>query len=360
MSHYHFNQTLVIPFDDAYQWISDIFHATGLSEADAKLVAHSLVMADARGVYSHGILRTSIYTKRILRGCVDTSAVPTIVHDCNATAVVDGHNAMGQSVGDFSMKLAIEKAKKYGIAFVTARGSNHYGTCAYYAMQALEHNMIGISSTIGGGNLMAPWGGTDARVGNNPLGIAIPAGQHYPVVLDMAQSVVAKGKIVMATKTHSPIPSEWAFDPQGRPTTDPEQAMHGTVRPIADYKGSGIAIIVSLLSSVISGAAIGATLKDVYEDFSGGLNKGQMFAAIDLSQMTDVNAFKERMDCEIDFIKASPVAEESAGIFLPGEPEFLNYKRQIKEGITYPVEVICEIAEIGKSLNIPTPAFAQV
>jgi LDH2 family malate/lactate/ureidoglycolate dehydrogenase len=219
--------------------------------------------------------------------------------------------------------------------------------------------MIGFSTSIGGGNLMAPWGGTDARVGNNPFGVAIPALKRYPVVLDMAQSVVAKGKIVMASKTGMPIPDNWAFDGNGRPTTDAREGIHGTVRPIADYKGYGIATVVGLLSSVISNAAIGASLKDVYEDFSGGLNKGQLFMAVDISRMGDVLAFKQRMDREIDFIKASPKAPGVEEIYLPGEMEWQAWDKAMRDGIDYPVEVLAEICSISERLGVPVPAAAE-
>lgn len=356
-SHYHFNDTVKIDYRTMAEWSSAIFASFGLSGADADLVADSLIMADARGVYSHGAIRISIYTKRIAEGCVDTKAVPELVSDNLATGVVDGKNAMGQTVGAFSMRVAIEKAKQHGVSFVTARGSNHYGTCAYYSMMALEEEMIGFSSTIGGGNLMAPWGGSDARVGNNPFGLAIPAGKRFPVVLDMAQSIVAKGKIVMATKTGSPIPENWAFARDGSPTTDAKEGMEGTIRPIADYKGYGLAVVIGLLSSAISDAAIGATLKDIYADFSSGLNKGQVFAAVDIKRLSDVDAFKARMDEQIDFIKGSPTAPGVDAVYLPGELEFIAYERQIKEGIEYPVEVIDEIKAISRDKNVPIPGF---
>jgi LDH2 family malate/lactate/ureidoglycolate dehydrogenase len=356
-SHYHFNQTVTIDFATMAKWAGDIFAGAGLRKEDADLVADSLVTADARGVYSHGVLRISIYTKRILKGCVDVRAVPELVQDRLGTGVVDGKNAMGQSVGSFAMRTAIKKAREHGVSFITARGSNHYGSCAYYAMMALKEDMIGFSTTIGGGNCMAPWGGSDARVGNNPFAVAIPAEKRYPVVLDMAQTVVAKGKIIMATKTGNPIPPEWAFDKYGGVTTDADKAAEGTLRPIADYKGYGIAVVIGLLSSVISNADIGASLINVYTDFSRGMNKGHLFAAVDLKCMTDVAEFKKRMDREIDYIKGSPKAPGAEEIYLPGEMEWLSWDRQVREGIVYPVEVIDEIKDISTSLGVAIPSL---
>jgi len=354
-SHYSFNETIHVPYGVMAEWTARIFRAEGLSRQDADLVADTLVAADARGVYSHGVLRISLYTERIEKGCVAVDAQPELIVSSGATGVVDGHNAMGQTIGAFAMQTAIAKAREFGVSFVTVRGSNHYGTCAYYTMMALAENMVGFSSSIGGGNLMAPWGGTDARIGNNPFSIAIPAMHRYPVVLDMAQSVVAKGKLVMATKTKTPIPDTWAFGTDGLPTTDAEEGIRGTIRPIAEYKGYGLAVMVGFLSSLISNAAIGSTLKDVYEDFSGGLNKGQMFAAVDISRMGDVAAFKTRVDREIDFIKDSPKAPGVEEIYLPGEPEARAWEASLVNGIEYPAEVIREVQGISERLNVAVP-----
>lgn len=359
-SHYHFHQTRVLTFNQIKTWVTDIFQAAGLSAYQSELTADSLVDADARGVYSHGVQRVKMYTKRILKGCINLNGSPQIITHSGGCALVDGDNAMGQTVGKFSMELAISLAKEYGISFVSARNSNHYGRCAYYTRMALSHDMIGFSSTIGGGNLMAPWGGSDSRVGNNPYSYAIPANHRYPVVIDMALSVVAKGKIDVAAKTHSPIPPTWALDSQGRPTTDAAAALEGSLRPIADYKGSGTAIVMGMLCSVISNAAIGPTLKTVYKDFDGGLNKGQMFMAIDISRLTDIASFKERMDQQIDFIKASPPAEGVDEVFLPGEIEFRNYDRQMREGITYPVEIIKELCAVSTQVQAQIPDWAKM
>ncbi len=356
-SHYHFNETITVPFDEIKPWIRDVFAAEGLKPEEAELVAETLVDADARGVYSHGIQRVKLYSKRIETGCINKDGTPFTETIDDATAVVNGDDCMGQTVGVYAMDLAIDLARKYGVSFVVANHSNHYGRCAYFARMALEHDMIGFSCTIGGGNLMAPWGGTDSRVGNNPFSVAIPAGKYYPVVLDSAQSVVAKGKVDVAAKTHAPIPADWAFDKYGNPTTDAEAALEGSLRPIADYKGSGIAIIISLLSSVISNAAIGANLKTIYKDFDGPLNKGQCFMAVDLARMTDIKAFKERMDTQIAFIKASPAAPFTDEVYLPGEIEWKNNERQLRDGIVYPVEILKEINTIATNYSIPVPKW---
>jgi LDH2 family malate/lactate/ureidoglycolate dehydrogenase len=355
MDHYRFNRTIRIQPEILKGWSSRVFQAAGMNGKDADLTADTLVMADARGVYSHGCLRVPLYVKRIETGCVSPTARPEVLRSRGATALIDGHNAMGQVVSCCAMNLAIEKAAEHGVSFVSVRGSNHYGACAYYAMMALPKNMIGYTSTIGGGNLMAPWGGCENRVGNNPFGVAIPALERDPVVLDMAMSVVAKGKIVMATKTKSQIPEEWAVDSRGLPTTDPHAAIEGSIRPIADYKGYGLSVIISMISSVISNAAIGSTLKDIYGNFTEPLAIGHSFAAIDLDYLTDIDEFKRNMDREIGFIKNSRKAAGSDEIFLPGEREARNYQRQMQNGIDMPAEVIDEIRGISTRLGAAVP-----
>ncbi|KAF7962413.1 hypothetical protein AWV80_22275 [Cupriavidus sp. UYMU48A] len=245
-----------------------------------------------------------LYVKRIEKGAVNPKAKPELVRERGALALVDGHNGAGQVVSHFAMQKAIELAERHGISFVTARGSNHYGAAAFYSMMALPKDMVGFSSSIGGGNLMPVYGGAERRIGNNPFSFAFPALKHAAVVLDMAQSVVAKGKIMMAGKTNSQIPAEWALDANGVPTTDPVAATEGFLRTMGDYKGSGLSVVIGMLSSMISGAAIGPTLKDVYEDFTP-LNKGHTFCAIRLDFLVEPEEFKRNMDVQIEFIKQS-------------------------------------------------------
>lgn len=358
-SHYHFKDTICVSYSDMSMWISSIFRNLGLRKEDADLVADSLADADACGVYSHGAQRVKMYATRVIRDCINLSGQPHLLNDNKATALVDGDNAMGTTVGKYCMELAIEKAKEYGIGIVVCRNSNHYGRCAYYTKMASVRDMIGFSATIGGGNLMAPWGGSDPRVGNNPFSVSMPAKDRNPVVLDTAMSVVAKGKVDVAAKTHTSIPEDWGFDENGIPSTDPEKVLEGSLRPIADYKGSGMAIIIGLLCSVISDANIGATLKTVYKDFDGPLGKGQMFLAVDIAHITDVNSYKKRMDREVDYIKASPLAHGSDEVYLPGEMEWNNYHRQVKDGIVYPVEVIDEIKELCVNNKAEVPSWVD-
>jgi LDH2 family malate/lactate/ureidoglycolate dehydrogenase len=356
LGHYFFNETVNLAPQTLQNWVAQVFEAVGMSAADADFTAHTLVVADARGVHSHGCLRVPLYVNRIEKQAVDPRGRPEFIRERGAMALLDGRNAAGQVVSRMAMDKAIDLAGEHGISFVTARGSNHYGASAFYSMMALPKDMVGFSSSIGGGNLMPVHGGAERRIGNNPFSIAFPALTHEPVVLDMAQSVVAKGKIMMAAKTGSPIPPEWALDANGVPTTDPIAATQGFLRTMGDYKGSGLSVVIGMLSSMIAGAAIGPTLKDVYEDFTP-LNKGHSFCAIRLDFLIDPDEFKRNMDMQIEYLKSSRRAPGVEEIFVPGEMEARHYRRQMRDGIDMPSEVIEEIIVLGERLGVRMPAL---
>lgn len=349
---YTFNDQMVIPFDAMKEWTKNIFMGTGMNEFDATICADSLVTADARGVYSHGCMRTPIYCERIRRKGTSATGQPEVIRQRGGTVLMDGHNAMGQVVSYHGMKLAIEKAKEFGSSTVSITGSNHQGACAYFAMMAAKEDMIGISWTINGGNIMAPWGGTQPQLGNNPFAIAIPCLTKAPVVLDMAQSVVARGKIVMAMKTKTPIPITWALDVEGKPTTDPVAAYWGTVRPAGDYKGYGLTYINAILSGILNASSFGPTITDFYEEPEKVQNTGHFLQVIDISAISDTLEFKQRMDESINYLKNGKKAEGIEEIFVPGEIEANNLKRQLLDGITYPMEIIEENRVLSRNLNV--------
>ncbi|MDR1317605.1 MAG: Ldh family oxidoreductase [Spirochaetales bacterium] len=355
---YTFNQTVRISFDIMQEWSKRLYMKMGMTEKDALTVAHVLVTADARSVYSHGCMRTSIFYNRITAGGTSATAQPAIDRERGATALIDGHNAMGQVVGVYAMNIAIEKAKQHGTSAVSIVNGNHNGTCAYFAEMALKENMIGLMWT-NGGPVMAAWGGAERQLGNNPFGIAIPCLKRKPIVLDMAQSVVARGKIVMARKTKTPIPETWALDVNGKPTADAEAGYWGTVRPVGDYKGSALSTVISMLTAVLSGSAYGPTNVDLYEEPDKAQNIGQLMQVIDISAFTDVTAFKKRMDDYVDYLKNGKKAEGFTEIYVPGELEHNMFDKQMKEGITYPVEVIreyytlCDKLGVEKMVQIP-------
>lgn len=353
MADYSFNEQIVLPAEKVFQWQKAIYMGAGLNEKDAARVADHLVTADARGVYSHGIMRTSIYMNRFEHGGMDPKACPKIVRQFGSTALVDGNNAIGMVSAAYGMELAIDIAKKQGTSAVSVTGSNHLGTCAYYTQMAAKENMIGFCWTINCGNIMAPWGGVEPMLGNNPFSMAMPCKEHPDVVLDMATSVVARGKIVMARKTHSPIPDTWAFDRSGKPTTDPEEGYWGTVRPFGDYKGYGLTFINAALSAILNNSCFGPTITDLYEEPDKVQNTGHLMQVINIDAIDNSEEFKERLDDAIDYLKSCKKADGVNEIYVPGEIEAANLERQLKEGISYPVEVIEENRLIAEKYCIP-------
>jgi LDH2 family malate/lactate/ureidoglycolate dehydrogenase len=338
-------------------WATAAFEAVGMSAADAATVVDQLVSDDLRGVYSHGLLRVPNYIERLRCGVTDPSGQPTVISCDGATGHVDGANAMGQVVAAFAMSVAIDLAREQGVSFVAVRHSNHFGSCAHYAMMAVRHEMIGIAATVGGKNIMAPWGGTAPLLGNNPFGVAIPALEAPPIVLDMAMSVAAGGKIILAAKSGSPIPPEWALDEAGQPTTDPVVALRRLlVRPVGDHKGYGMALVVGILAGLLPGAAFGLDVRDLREDFANPQNVGHLLMALDPGKFGGTIEFRRRVDEAISLMHDAPRATGFDRILVPGEQEAENEARQAVQGIDYPLAVLLELNQIGAELGVGTLA----
>lgn len=356
MSDYHFNDKKVISIPDAVAFEKALYKAAGMRADDAERVAEILVEADARGVYSHGIQRNHIYLERFEKGGNDPKGQPEIVRQFGATALIDGKNSMGMIASEYGMNLAIDLAKKYGTSAVSITGSNHFGTCAHYLKMATDAGMIAFVWTINCVNIMAPWGGTERQLGNNPFGIAAPCATKAPVLLDMATSVVARGKIVMARKTHTPIPDTWALDVNGKKTTDAEAAYWGTVQPFATYKGYGMTLMNAIISAILNNSSFGEDIIDLYEEPEKVQNSGHLFQCVDINAIDDLDAFLKRMDDAVDYIKNGKKADGVSEIFVPGEIEARNWDKAKTEGIIYPVEVVDEVnalaAKYGVSLRL--------
>lgn len=353
MSDYTFHEKKAVPVEKVFAYEKALYMALGMSEVDATAVATALVDADASGVFSHGIQRNTLYIDRFEKGGNNPTAQPEIVKQFGATALVNGNNAMGMVVCEFAMNLAIDIARKYGTSAVSVTGSNHFGTCARYLRMASEAGMIGFLYTINCVNIMAPWGGTERQLGNNPYGISAPCGTHPDVVMDMATSVAARGKIVVAKKTHSTIPDTWALDVDGNPTTDPEAAYLGTVQPFSQYKGYCQTFMNATISAILNGSNFGPNMIDLYETPEKIQNSGHLFQCINIDAIDDLEAFKKRMDAAVDYIKAGKKAKGVSEIFVPGERSARNRERAKKEGIIYPIEVIEENIAIAEKYKIP-------
>jgi LDH2 family malate/lactate/ureidoglycolate dehydrogenase len=328
----------------------EVLQKLGVPREEAAITAKTLVMSNLRGVDTHGVIRLPYYAAKLKGGGLKPSLNLTTEKETIATALLDGHDGIGQVISHRAMEMAIRKAKQAGVSYVAVKNSNHFGACAYYSMMALDHDMIGFTATNASPRL-APTGGVERLFGNNPWSIAVPAGKRPPVVLDMANSVVAAGKIRSLRKEGKRIPEGWALDKYGEPTTDPDEALKGILLAIGGYKGYGITLMVDLLTGVLTASNYGPRVKTVDQDAEpAGI--GHCFMAIDLAALTDVAAFKARMDAYIDEIKSSKKARGSEMIYLPGEPEHLRSQERREKGIPLQAKVVEELRGIGRDLGV--------
>ena len=345
-------QHAVVPEKALKEFCAAILAAAGVPGPQAGEIVENLVEADLRGVESHGVVRLPIYVQRLRAGVMNPRPRLRVVRDTPTTAVVDGDNGMGQWVGMRAMEIAIDKGRSGSCAFVAVRNSNHYGAAAYYAQMAVPHDMIGFSTTIGGINHMLPWGGAEPLLGNNPFAVALPAGDEYPVVLDMACSVAARGKIIVAAKDGTPIPPDWATGPDGRPTTDPVEALKGFVQPVGGPKGYALTLTIGLLSTMLSGAFFGREVTHLYEDLERPQNIGHLFGVLPIAAFEDVAVFKQRMDKAIREIRGAKRAPGVERIHLPGEREYLLRERRRRDGIPVNRAVLDELRELGAASGL--------
>lgn len=308
--------------DDLRSFTESILQAVGVPPADAATTADNLIHANLRGVDTHGITRVLVpYVRRIQHGQMDPRTSVTVVRDRPSTALLDGHNGVGQVVAARAMRLAIEKAGQTGCAWVGVRHGNHFGAAAYYALMAAERDMVGMVATNGPA-AVAPWGGRQAMLSTNPIAFAIPAGGEPPLVLDMATTVVSRGRIHLFARQNLEIPPSWALDERGEPTTNPNAALRGTLMPVGGYKGYGLSLVIDALSGVLMGAGYGMHAGGYLTDYSAPpQNVGSLFAAVAVDSFMDPSEFRERMDTALREIKDSPRAPGVERIFAPGEIE---------------------------------------
>lgn len=311
--------------------VATIFERCRMPETDARLLAESLVFADLGGIHSHGVLRVPEYAKKLTVDGVDPAGEPRFAHECGACAVVDGGNSMGQIGGHFAMAAAVERAREHGIGAVAVRGSNHCGTMAWFVMQAVDAGMIGWATT-NALPTMAPWGGRDRIVGINPLGVGIPAAKERPLVFDAAFSGSSHGKIRIHHQKNLPLPDGWALDAEGRPTTDPAQAIDGLLMPIGGFKGVSLGMIMGIFSSLLSGAAYGTELGNMEDGPKAG-EDGHFFLAIDPAAFGDPGRFRARVDGVIRQVHESRRAAGVERLYVPGEIEHERRERYGRDGI---------------------------
>lgn len=347
------DRTVLVAEADLNAFCVAVLQAVGVPEDEAGLISHSLVEADLRGVHSHGVIRFPIYVQRLQAGAFNPRPVIRTIQETRTTAVVDGDNGMGQLVCRRAMELAIDKARDGDCVWVAVRNSNHNGTEAYFAEMAAAKDMIGFCFTVGGINHVAPWGGAEGMLGNNPFGIALPAGEELPVVLDMACSVAARGKVNVAAARGEPIPEDWCTDAQGRPTTDPHEALKGFVLPMAGPKGYALTTVIGMLSTMLCGGAFGRDVTHLYDDLERPQNIGHLLGVLPVASFVGVAEFKRRMDAGIRDVKGVKKAPGVDRVYLPGEREALALIERRKSGIPLALGTIEELRDMAREFDTP-------
>ena len=234
-----------------------VYAHAGVADRDALLLADSLVQADLWGHQSHSVMRLGWYLARLQSGAMHAKTTPEFVMDNGTVAVIDGHDGFGQVLAAFAAREAIRRAKQHGIGAIGVRNSNHFGTAMYYTLMAPREGCVALLTT-NASPAMAPWGGREKLVGNNPWSIAAPAGRHVPMVMDIANTGVARGKVYLARQRGEAIPEGWAINAAGAPTTDAQEAIDGIILPMAQHKGYVISMMMDMLAGVLTGSGFGA------------------------------------------------------------------------------------------------------
>ena len=330
--------------------VARLFTAAGLQEDAAARVAAGLVEADLEGMSSHGVMLVDMYLDRIRRGSVATKAAGTVVSDRQSAVVLDAGHALGQLTGEQAMALALERAKALGVGVAAVRHGFHFGTARRYAQRAAEAGCIGIAMCNTRPLMPAP-GGAERVVGNNPIAIALPTAGQIPVVLDMATSEAAMGKIWMAEKVRQAIPPTWAVASDGSPTTDAAQAIAGMLLPSGGPKGFGLAFVIDLMCGLLSGGAIGGEVTPLYGDPSRPYDCSHLFIAIDVAHFCDPGEFRARAAAAAEHVRSGRRAPGVAALFAPGEPEWR--RRQSSNDVVHLApEVAAMLIRMGRELEV--------
>jgi len=343
-----------------------VFQKLDVAEKDARITADVLVMADLRGVSSHGVAHLRRYADGLRAGTIVARPQAKVVTETPATATVDAGAGLGPPVSHRAMQKAIQKALDVGAGFVTVRNSNHYGIAGYYAMLALEHDCIGFSMT-NGSPMVVPTFGRNAMLGTNPITVAAPAGKGLSFVLDMATSVVALGKLEIADQLDKPIPLGWAIDERGLPTDDAHQSLAkfrkragggllplgGEGERLSGYKGYGLALWVDIFSGILSGAAYAnLTYPKTPDGKPLPANIGHFFGAWRIDSFRPVDEFKAAMDDLQQLLRNAPKAEGQDRIYIHGEKEYEAMERHLREGIPLNRKVAADLRAMAQELQV--------
>ncbi|HCO18795.1 MAG TPA: lactate dehydrogenase [Tissierellales bacterium] len=323
----------------------EVLTKAGVKLEEAEIISETLLFAELRNIKSHGIVRLPTYVKRLENAAVNQNAEMRFLENkAAAVSVLDADNGMGQVAGYKAMKAAIDIARIYGIGLVAVKNSNHFGVASYFSMLASKDDMIGLVMT-NASPAIAPFGTKTPLLGTNPLTVAVPAKKGKPIVLDMSMSTVARGKIRMAALQNKEMPLDWGLDKDGNPTSDPSEALLGSLVPIGGVKGSGLSLIIDLLTGALTGTSSLGEVKNI-TDMSGPSKTSHLFIAINIGAFMDIDEYKERVDDAISKIKSLPPKGDNE-IFMAGEIEQNIMEKRLAEGIPVDIEVVAELNKLA-------------
>lgn len=341
-----------------------VFVHLGVPEDDALQAADVLHKADVRGIDSHGVARLRSYVDMFKIGRINPKPKITIIRERKSVATVDGDSGLGLVVGPKANAIAMDKAAEYGSGWVSVCNTNHYGIASYYPLQALERDMIGWSMT-NSSKIVVPLWGAERRLGTNPISIAFPAEKNPPVVIDLATSVVAFGKIEQAKREGKLVPVGWMIDKKGDPSINPDDIFEdggllplGSTRELGGHKGYALSAMVDILTCVLSGANWGPfappfALFEKAPDQSVGKGIGHFFGAMEIAGFEDVDVFKKRMDHWIEVFRATRPATGQEAVLIPGDPEHDAENIRSKEGVPVIDAVVKDLESISRETGIP-------
>lgn len=357
-------ETKVFPIEALREFSTRIFLHFGVPKDDAAQAADVLACADLRGIDSHGVARLYSYFGMLSEGHINPKPKITLVRSTLSTATVDGDNGLGLVVGPQANRIAMDMAEKAGSGWVSVRHTNHYGIAGYYVLKALERDLIGWAMT-NSTSLVAPLWGAQRMLGTNPIAIGFPGNDEPPIVIDMATSAAAYGKIEIARRKGEPIPWGWGIDREGRPTTNPDDPVNGgcllplgSDRERGGHKGYALALMVDVLCGVLSGANWGPfappfALRQVIPTRSVGKGIGHFFGALRIDGFLDAAEFKRQIDEYVRVFRATKPAPGTNGPLIPGDPEREAERERRVHGIPLIVPVVEELRAISKASGIP-------
>lgn len=332
---------------DAILYTSAIFELAGVAGEDASVTAKILVESEARGAASHGLSRVRPYIRRLLDGRMNPSGTCHVLREKDATIAFDAHNGLGPTIAYRAMHAAMERAKRYGVGLSTVRNSNHFGQALAYSLLAAEADMVGIAVSNASPRI-APWGSRAPLLGNNPWSIAIPCKDRPPVVIDLANSVAAAGKIRQAQMRGDAIPVGWGLDADGKDTTRPAAALAGSLLPFGNHKGAAITLALGLVTGVLAGGVPDWEVRSV--DAADAQNVSQAFLVIDPGALRGSEAYLADASRFADTVASSPARDESEPVRLPGERGFAALARVEREGLRLEEPLLEQLRDVAHSV----------